>query len=364
MASTLRRHGPILLALIAVLALLIAPHAGAAGVVTGTVSVEGSQQLLADVAISDGEQVVLSDEQGCYRLETQSNRALIRLSVPSGYRPVDDRWFDTVHVRGQARVDFVLVPEDQPAPWTFVHVTDVHITPANAEHVRRFASDVNTLTDPGAALVVSTGDLVHNTIRNSARSGEIREAFAMYNDAMSGLQPPLLNLIGNHDHAGYRAGMSVRHPLFDIGAYERRVGPAWYSYSCGGVRLIAINNTRVNIPLDGRYHSAVSERCLRWLRADLAVTEASTPIILLMHQPPAPIRNGDALMALLAGRTVLGIFHGHRHTVQEEQYHGIPTYESGSLANCVNGPTGYRLVTVGREGIVSAPYRPFAVAAE
>jgi len=364
MASTLRRHGPILFALIAALIVLVASHAGAAGIVTGTVSVEGSQQLLADMAISDGEQVVLTDPQGCYRLETQSNRVLIRLSVPSGYRPLDGRWFDTLHVKGQARVDFVLVPQEQPAPWTFVHVTDVHITPAIAEHVRRFTSDVNALTDPAPVLVIATGDLVHNTIRNSARSGEIREAFAMYNDATSALRPPLLNLIGNHDHAGYRAAMSVRHPLFDIGAYERRVGPAWYSYSYGGVRLIAINNTAVNIPLDGRYHSAISARCLRWLKADLAAADEGTPIILLMHQPPAAIRNGDALTALLQRRTVLGIFHGHRHTVQEEQYHGIPTYESGSLANCVNGPTGYRVVTVGREGIVSAPYRPFAVAAE
>ncbi len=364
MAWTLRRYSPIAPTLIAVLALLVAPHAGATGVVTGTVSVEGSHQLLADVALSDGEQVVITDAQGRYRLETEASRVLIRLSVPSGYWPLDGRWFDTAHVKGEARVDFVLVAEEQPATWTFVHVTDVHVTQANTEHVRRFASAVNALSDPRPVLVVSTGDLVHNTIRNSARSGDLREAFAMYRDAMSGLQPPLLNLIGNHDHAGYRANMSISHPLFDIGAYERRVGPAWYSYSYSGVRLIAINNTRVNVPLDGRYHSAVSDRCLRWLKADLAAADETMPIILLMHQPPGNAINADGMMALLGERTVLGIFHGHRHAVGEEQYRGIATFEGGSLANCVNGPTGYRLVTVGRGSIVSAPYRPFAAAAE
>lgn len=364
MAFVDRRHRAILSILALAVALLAVAHAGAAGVVTGAVCVQGSDLQLAGVALSDGEQVVLTDQRGCYRLETDSSRVLIRLSVPSGYRPLDDCWFDTVHVKGQARADFVLVPEEQPATWTFVHVTDVHITPANAEHVSRFSSHVNALTDPTPVLVISTGDLVDNTIRNSARSGELREAFDMYTDAMSGLRVPLLNVIGNHDHAGYRAGMSIRHPLFDIGAYERLVGPAWYSYSYGGVRFVVINNTRVNIPLDGQYHSAISERCLRWLQADLPVADANTPIILLMHQPPASTRNGDELMAALGGRSVLGIFHGHRHTVREEQYRGIATYEGGSLARCGNAPTGYRLVTVGREGILSAPYRPFEAAAD
>lgn len=346
------------LILVPTLALLLASSALAAGTVTGAVYVEGASAQLAGVAISDGRQVVLTDENGRYHLDVADSFALIRITVPSGYRPLDDRWFDRVHVDGDVRLDFVLVPDDQPDTWTFAHVTDVHITPERVEHVRRFTEDVNTLADPPVALVISTGDLVHN-LRAIPDYDGLREAFGMYADAMSGLNAPRLDVIGNHDLAGYQTTeITPEHELFGLGAYRRLMGPEWFSYCYGGVRFVALNNTRVNIPVDRRYHSAWDEEGLRWLEADLAVADEDTPIILLMHQPPEAATNRAEFDTILAGRTVLAIFYGHRHALVQGEYNDIPAYQGGALDRCQNAPTGYQLVTIGIDREIETQYRP------
>ncbi len=336
---------------------LLTSTALAAGTVTGRIFSEAAPYLLEGVAVSNGEQVVLTDHQGRYELSIDDDFALIHVSVPSGYRPVDERWFDRVYVEGEVRLDFVLAPEEQPDTWSFIHITDVHIRPENAEFVAGFPRYVNALDDPRPALVANTGDLIHD-LRSIEGYDGIREGFAMYTDAMDGLEVPLRNVIGNHEHAGYRTDMNPDSCLFSAGSYERLLGPRSYSYNYGGMRLIALDNTRVNIPVDGGYHSAISDRCMRWLAADLAVTDEQKPILLLMHQPPGNIRNGEELFDLLAGRTIHGIFYGHRHTVDEYEYEGIPAFRSGSLTRPGGGAArGYRLVTVGPDGIIETSYR-------
>lgn len=358
-------HSPYRLTLMLLLVIVLtASIATAAGTITGTVYVQGAPHLLEGVAVSDGEQVVLTDEQGLYELAIDDDFALIRISVPSGHRALHDRWFDRVHVDGEVRLDFVLVPEEQADTWAFVHITDVHIMEENAGFVSGFPGHVNALDAPRPVLVAATGDLIHD-LRSFEGYEAIREGFAMYSDAMLGLEMPLLNVIGNHEHAGYRAEMDPDNPLFSAGAYERFLGPRSYSHNYGGVRLIALDNTRVNIPINRSYHSAIDERCLRWLTADLAATDEEKPIILLMHQPPANIRNGEELFGMFEGRTVFGIFYGHRHTVEEYEYEGIPTFRSGSLTRPGGGaPRGYRLVTVGPEGVIASEYRAMEAAAD
>lgn len=61
------------------------PLACSAGLVSGTVTAEGKG--LAGIPVSDGYQIVVTDDEGRYSMETDKTLGLVFVSTPSGYEP-------------------------------------------------------------------------------------------------------------------------------------------------------------------------------------------------------------------------------------------------------------------------------------
>ncbi len=313
---------------------------------------------LEGIAVSDGHQIVTTDSYGRYRLSSDADFIILRLTVPSGYWPTDGRWF--VRLKGlrlpSKIVHFPLRSVVQQVPFTFVHVTDIHILRSTAVKVRQFVEEVAAM-EPAPVFVVDTGDMV----MDSTELGDPRRAaelFGIYNEAMSGLLGPLLPVPGNHDHPGFSNPDFPRgNPSFGTTGYERMVGPAYYSLDYAGHHLVAINGTE----LDGNgvgYHCAMPPDCLAWLRQDMAAVPANQLVIVFIHQPAAELANLDQLLEILAEHPVRAIFHGHDHAVKQSQVGAYTQYMGGALSGawwagpCLDGsPQGHSIVTITRDGV-------------
>jgi hypothetical protein len=334
----------------------------AAGTVSGTVYGAGGRPL-PGVLVSDGTQVVRTEARGSYQLPLPATGALIRLSIPSHYWPLDNRWFDRVAAADTATCDFALRPNRQTTPWQMIQVTDIHYLSRAAQSLRAFCTQVNAL-QPGPAFLMATGDLVMDSNRMTDDT-VILQAFADYSAAMAPLQAPLFNLPGNHDHPGVLGKLPRTDPLFGLRGYEALVGPAWYSLNYAGVHLITLEASYVD-PATGAFETRINPECLAWLRADLALTPPSMPLLIFSHQGPLfwggnpDWSNPEELLAALAGRKVLGVFYGHTHDTIDYLWGPEHFYVGGALSGgwwngpCVDGqPRGFRILTVTPQGVAT-----------
>jgi hypothetical protein len=328
----------------------------AALTVSGTVFVDHSgggagnisAEPLAGVLVSDGHQVVRTDALGHYVLPLPESGALIRLSIPSGYWPRDNHWFQRVPAVEGAVCDFPLNVREETSPWYMVQVTDIHYMKPAARHVRVFCGQVNALKTP-PAFVMSTGDLVMES-NHLTKDSDIRPLFTDYFTAMAGLHAPLFNLPGNHDLAGVTGHMSADDPLYGLRGYEALVGPAWYSFNYAGVHVLALDASLI---YGGHVHGGFCPECLAWLRADLERTPLEQPLLIFLHQNAASWDNPGNLQEALAGRKVLGIFGGHTHKVRSYTWAGYQMHEGGALCGrfwvlaCADGsPRGFSILKI------------------
>ena len=77
---------------------------------------------IAGVAVSNGIEVAITDEDGRYQLP-DSSEGLVWVSIPTGHRLAGPFYQRT----DSADLDFGLLQEQQPDDFTFVYYTDLHI---------------------------------------------------------------------------------------------------------------------------------------------------------------------------------------------------------------------------------------------
>ena len=177
--------------------------------------------------------------------------------------------------------------------------------------------------------------------------------------------------IGNHDCFGIypASGATPTDPLYGKKFFEDHFGRLYYSFDHRGVHFVVLDS--IGITSDRDYEGRVDADQLAWLSSDLAALPAGTPIILVSHIPiataydeyappvqPAPRRrkntviNGYAVIALLAGRNVLGVLQGHTHVNETVLWRGVPYLTCGAVSgNWWHGthlgtPEGFTVVHV------------------
>ena len=341
--------------------------------VTGTVYVDvnhngrcdAGDKPLAGVLVSDGATIVRTDALGRYQLPPSATGllpatgSLVRMSIPSGYWPVGNRWFARVAPGDATACDFTLTPQAQPSSWSMVQVSDLHYFKPAAKQLRAFCAQVNALPTGRSALtapafLMATGDLV---VESNAASHDAaaRRLFHDYAEAVAPLHAPLFTLPGNHDLPGVVSHMAPDDPLYGKRGYEALVGPAHYSFNYGGVHILALDS---NLVRPQHVRGGFSSECLAWLRADLSLTPADQPLLVFCHQQPVCWDNPADLQAALAGRKVLGLFCGHSHQSHNYAWDGSQAHEGGALCGfwwlkqCPDGkPRGFRLLQVTPEAV-------------
>lgn len=304
----------------------------ARGVVFDDVNHDGRQQPgepgLEGVAVSNQDQVVLTDAQGRYALPV-TDETILFVTVPAGWgAPVDSlgrpRFYYIHHPKGSPRlfyggvaptgrlphqVDFPLErhPRDTDA-FTLLVLADPQ--PATWQELDWLEQDVlSELVGTQADLGVVLGDLVFDRL----------DLFRPLSEALARVGVPFHVVLGNHDIDTDAPDQAASDDTF-----ERFFGPSWYSFERGKVHFVALNTIRWQ-PNRRHWTPGISDRQLGWLAQDLAHVPKDDLVVLLTHVPildpnltpegqrHRPIPGSDRLLELLRDRTVLALS-GHTHT--------------------------------------------------
>lgn len=251
---------------------------------------EQKEKGIKGVSVSNGVQVVLTNEQGRYELPVDQDNILFVIK-PAGYKvqvnELNQPQYYYIHkpagspdlkYKGVAptgklpkSVDFALVKQDEPNQFSSLIFGDPQAY--NLEEVEFFSrAVVDELKGvKNIAFGLSLGDLV----------GDDLVLHNPYIKAVSEVGVPWYNLMGNHD-MNYDA---VADSLSDE-TFEANFGPANYSFNYGNAHFIVLDNILYPDPRDGKsYWGGFRKDQLDFVENDLKHVDKDKLIVLAFHIP-------------------------------------------------------------------------------
>ncbi len=301
------------------------------------------------VTVTDGLNVTRTGDDGSF--EVPGFGPFVAMTRPTGYSA--DPWFLPYD---SSSFEFRLESQNQPVPFEFVQITDVHLSlgdrafgPGAGDAAYWFDEEgphERIVTTPAvlrkllgeidrrhhdAAFIIATGD--HT---NTGADDEFRA----YADCIANVPVSVHSIPGNHDHMSFAPAPSSHSGPVPVTPYDHHLGPRWYSFDYGGVHFAAIDWTTHHLGFD-------AEAQERWLQADLAALVPGTPVILLTH---------DQMLGDFYGRLPMvpvASFSGHWHTSRVVEAAGTVHYNTGSanFGGLDYSPAHYRVGTWDGKGL-------------
>lgn len=261
--------------------------------VTGKVTCDGKG--VPDVVVSDGVEVVSTDEKGCYSINSLKENGYVFVSVPGGYEceldgNVPKFWknlklgFDKKEV-----VDFQLkkIPNKRHA---FLVSSDKHITRRHNDLLQygQFACDINQTIDSlrkaGYYVAgIDLGDLTWDLHWTKQDMDPVK-----VKDVEAKINMPLYHVMGNHDNNPYFNTDREAEKTF-----ESVFGPIYYSFNIGDAHYIVLDNiiydstgAEPGVMGSRTFKVDFTDKVMDWFRKDLAtVKDKDAPLFVSMHAP-------------------------------------------------------------------------------
>lgn len=312
---------------------------------------------VANVVVSDGTEVTVTDDKGIYELKSAKKWGYVFISVPSGYEVAAEGVFPQFYqtLKGAADVveqkDFKLTKVDGQDRYKLFLLGDMHLANRtnDAAQFTQFTTDLNTYMAQHSGqkmYALTLGDMTWDLYwyKNNYALPQYRETI---NRQVKNLQ--IYHTMGNHDNdfmttSDYDAAVK----------YVDCIGPTFYSFNIGQVHYVVMDNIDCSA-YDGtdsrNYIKKLSNEQLKWLAKDLAYVDKSTPLIVAMHaQIYKPTSTGfafdhdsantEALLAALDGYEVHFVT-GHTHKVynitpDDDVAKGRDIHEHNSGAICAS----------------------------
>ena len=292
---------------------------------------------LSGVAVSDGFEIVTTDEEGRYYFYSDKSLGRVFISLPSGYMPETVMNIPQISRRFMAtnlsveQFDFTLRPVDNDR-CVLIASTDYHLARRNndLEQFRDFVNDVNRfiLTEQRPVYVLTMGDFITE---------------------MKDLNTVAFHCIGNHDHDPY-----YTEDLAATRQWRDLVMPAYYSFNIGKSHFVCLddivyvnNGGAVGTIGDKSYHNYFSEDQIAWLKKDLALVEdKAAPLFIMMHAPLAypnasfgntyyDEARARELLACFEGFSEVHVLTGHSHDNRNCQLtDAVMDHNTGAVCAC------------------------------
>lgn len=351
---------------------------------TGVVKCDG--KAISGVAVTDGEQIVYTNDKGVYNITSTKPYGVVYITTPSGYEPVmldavrPNFWAKTTaDATTKERHDFELKKIDD-STFSVLMFSDTHFcNDPKREDVKYFkelampainraAQDVD-----GTLFAVNLGDVTWD--RFWYATGLSIESVPQHLTD-NGFPMPFYCVNGNHDYDP--AVPATDNPNVNaIKRYMETFGPTFYSMNRGGVHFVMLDNivyknevkenqkTAVGVVGSRNYDLYVDEAQMAWLAKDLQAVEKSTPLIICMHAPLFTINNdgeqvygfvdgkSEALVELVKDFNSVKFFSGHSHrTVSyvHPEYPNIVEYNVTSIGGDLWTTPGKSGVNIGEDG--------------
>lgn len=247
---------------------------------------------IADVAVSNGKEVVLTNKLGVYELPV-GNDNIIFVVKPGGYAfPVDENnlpLFYYIHkpegspglfYKGTAptgklpkSVDFSLTKSNEADDFSAIIFGDPQ--PYVQEHIEFFRkaiiNDVLQYGKRNASFGISLGDLV----------GDDLTLHLPYKQAVKPLQMPWYNVMGNHD-----MNFDVKADTLSDESFEAHFGPTNYSFNYGKAHFMVLDNILYPDPRDGKgYWGGFRKDQLKFVENNLKYVDNDKLIVIALHIP-------------------------------------------------------------------------------
>lgn len=253
------------------------------------------EKALPGVAVSNGVDVVLTDEKGKYVLPVGDDNVIFVVK-PAGYRaPVNgnnqplfyyihkpkgspaSHKFKGVAPTGElpASIDFPLIPVNSSDQFTALIFGDPQVyTVAEVGYFQKAIVD-EVKGIKSASFGLSLGDLVGDTL----------DLQRNYIDAVGQIGIPWYNLMGNHD-----INYDAKTDSLSDETYESNFGPSNYSFNEGKTHFIILDNILYPNPKTGDgYTGGFREDQFRFIENDLKYVDTSRLVVLAYH---IPLRGG------------------------------------------------------------------------
>jgi hypothetical protein len=319
---------------------------------------------LANVAVTDGFNVVVTDSKGNYQLLSNNTAEFVHISIPSGYAfPADKgiaRFYQPItQKQGEFKADFSLDKlEIDDRKHHFVVWADTQmISKADAEQLK--AQSVPDLRDlvqsyPKGALFhgIGCGDLVWDHF----------ELFEDYKHAIGMTGVTFFNVIGNHD-----MDIDSRSDDYAANTFKKQFGPTYYSFNRGDIHYVTLDDVFF-IGAGKKYIGYITENQLQWLEQDLAHVKPGSTVVVSLHIPTntgaarrtkseesigGVVSNREQLYKILKPYKV-HIMSGHTHFNEHWEKDNIMEHNHGTVCGawwtgpiCGDGtPSGYGVYEV------------------
>lgn len=285
-----------------------------------------------DVLVTDGRNVVKTDENGNFKLKGFIRGNFIYITVPDGYEC--DKFYLPI-TKGTKSYEFKLEKSEVTAQknHSFIHITDTEISKNENTHW------IETLKDGvkkyKTAFLVHTGDICYED--------GLKNHIKIMNTSNMGCT--VRYVIGNHDFVDGRYGEEL---------YESIYGPTWYSFDVGNVHYVA---TPIMKGVDKTSGYMIND-CWKWLNNDLKNIDSSKKVIIFNHTKNE--KNGYVYLygknkLDLKKHNLIGWFYGHYHDNNLYMTDGVlnvsaPRPNAGGIDSSV---AGYRVVNVSENGEIS-----------
>lgn len=286
---------------------------------------------LSGVSVTDGRNVVKTDENGEFTLKGTRKSHFVTVTVPSGYQT--DKYYIPVNKHTDT-YDFVLTESEITAAQdhTFIQIADTEIGENGTGEWLEALKD--TVAEEKPAFLIHTGDICYE-------AGLKKHIEEMNTDTMG---CTVYYVIGNHDYVKGKFGEEL---------YESIYGPVWYSFEVGNVHYVV-----TSFQNGSDYKSLYNEKDRwRWLENDLANTDPDKKVVMFNHtMSPSDdyVLSFDGKELDLKQHNLIAWVFGH--------YHYNYVYELNSVLNIStarpdcggidSSVSGARLVSISADGSI------------
>jgi 3',5'-cyclic AMP phosphodiesterase CpdA len=270
----------------------------------------------------------------------------------------------------------------------FVFMTDIHVFSQKRapEGLQACVRSINAL--PGeTAFVVTGGDLIMDALMEEAAA--VRDQWAIFDDCMKPLRPPVYHTIGNHDIGGWSAHSKIAESQAEFGkalfAEKYGRGATYKSFDHGGWHFIQLDSIQREEATQ-EYYGWVDDAQLAWLEADLKSVGTQRPIVVITHIPfvsvwaqmngdprkgeiaKSLVNNGHVIRKMLLKHNVKLVLSGHGHLSEriELSHFNKTTYIQGGAVSGgwwrgrIGGlPEGYGVVTCKADGTFEHEFKDY-----
>lgn len=298
---------------------------------SGTVTAEGRP--LANVSVSDGRNVVKTDENGRFYLKGYRKTRFITVTVPAGY--TTENYYIAADRSKKEGYDFDLFKYDIAAgqAHSFIQISDTEVGENGVGEWINYLKAAAAERKP--AFIMHTGDICYVPGLNSHIKGMNTETMGV----------SVRYIIGNHDYVDGKYGEEL---------FESIYGPVWYSFEVGNVHYVV-----TPFQTGGDYRSRYDkDDRWRWLENDLANTDPDMKVVVFNHNRPLSddyVISFDRRELDLKRHNLIAWVFGHYHYNCIEENYGVLNISTarpdcGGIDSSVSGA---RMINIAEDGAVT-----------